>query len=169
MWKKAILVIALVIIFFLVQENFLPATNTFLSSINIIIMSVIWLSFIGSNWSWWFAILGGLLLDLEQGLMGVNTITYLLLVNLVLFLRVRIATTGRLTQFFSISLISLVGGMIFQYIFSWLGAKLVPELFSLAQNGLAILISFNQVIQLIVVNLAVLLICYSLFRKKLAI
>ncbi len=166
MWLKAFLVILIIIFFFLFQGSFLSIVSIFL---NPLIIAVIWLSFIDSKWLWWFVILGGGLLDLQQGLIGVNLATFILIASLVIYLRTRIAITGRFTQFFAISLLSLAIGVICQFFLRWLGLKLITDWLVASFVSQGFFITLSQMVQGVVVNFFVLLIFYILFRRRLIV
>lgn len=166
---KVIIIILMVIVFFLVQASFFTGSQIFFMALNLLWLTVIWLGFIDSRWVWWFVILGGFFLDLQQGLMGVNLLTLLLLTYLISFLRKRIAITGRFTQFFFLSLTSLVVGIIFQLILIWFKVIVMLDWPVGEEAGLSVLVNFNCVAQALGVNLLALLFFYPFFRKRLAL
>jgi len=168
-WLKVMIIILTIIVFSLVQASFFTGSQTFFIVLNPLWLTVIWLCFINSRWVWWFVILGGFFLDLQQGLMGVNLLTLLLLTYFISFLRKRIAITGRFTQFFFLSLISLLVGIIFQLILIWFKIIVTLDWPTGEEANLGVLVNFNCVAQALGVNLFALLIFYPFLRKRSAL
>lgn len=168
-WFKTAMVIFVVMIFFLAQVSFFSGSTIFFSLLNLFWLAVIWLCFSDSIWVWCFVVLGGLLLDLQQDLFGVNLITLLTLTLLISFLRKSIATTGRFVQFLLISLLGLIGAMLVQLSLIWLMIKLFAYGTAGQIASLGLLVNFGRIMPAVIVNLAVLLICYTFLRKKPAV
>ena len=168
-WLKPVAVIFVIMILFLVQTSFFSGSGTLLSLLNFFWLAVIWLRFRNSVWVWAFVVFGGLLLDLQQGLFGVNLITLFALALLISFLRKTIATTGRFIQFLLISLLGLVGAMLVQLFLIWAMIKFFADGLAGATASFGLLVNINRIIPAVAVNLAVLLGFYIFLKKTPAV
>jgi len=158
--------IILIFLMLLVQIALFAANQTFLVYLDLFTVMVIFLSFIDSRWSWWLVILGGWLLDLYQGTMGVNLLTFMFINLLINFLRSYISTTGRLKQFISLSVISLVAGFFFAHFSQWLILKIFNGLgdFNLLRYSLHF--SFWELFSGLLVNLLFLVFLYFIYLRN---
>jgi hypothetical protein len=161
-----LIIILTVIVVWLIQTSFLSASHSFLSSWNLIVSLVIWLSFVSSPYWWIAASAGGFLLDLQQGIFGLNLLTLVCVALIVIYLRKHIATTGRISQFTLITLVSLFMNMLIFYILSWLFSKFNgPEFFN---NWLIFgLVNLGKkIIFDLILNTAILSFIYTLYLRK---
>ena len=153
-------------VLFLIQTSLLPATNTFLSSINILVITVIWLSYIGSKWSLFIAFVGGLLLDIQLNLMGVNLLSFLLLITFIYFFKKKFITSDRFTYFISLSIISLCYLIILEVVWSWIFIGLFEGWNLVNRSEIKTLFHFDNIWQFVFINFVFLAIIYLLFKKR---
>ena len=166
MWFKLIFFSLLIVFISLVQANFLSATGSWLTSINLLAVMVIWLVWLGSPWVWGAAGIGGWLADLWQGLPGPQLLTLLSLALIVFLLQKTIATTGRLGQFLAVSLISLLSFFALEWFFTWLVGLVALDWFKLSGLTYSWAISFKDLFEFTGVNLMLLVLFYFLSNKK---
>jgi len=165
-WLKIILFSLLVILLWLIQSSFFPATNSWLIHLDLIVALVIWLSFLGSPYWWLAALIGGIMSDLNGGLVGINLITLFILAGMVIYLRKHVATTGRIGQFMFITAISLLMEIFILFTLNWLFSKVTS--LPLFVNWLKFDFSYvwHKIAAIILVNLSILTFVYYFYLKR---
>ncbi|MBU1037350.1 hypothetical protein KKF32_05015 [Patescibacteria group bacterium] len=164
---KSLVIILIIAVIYIFQSSFFSGSNTFLVNLNLIMIIVIWLSFVNSPWRWLFAIFGGWLLDLQQGTFGVNLITLVCLSGLVIVLRKYIATTtGRSGQFMVISITCLIIGIFLPYFLNLLLKILINSqaLFNWLNYGSPFV--WYKLLQYIMVNFVLLLLIHVFYLRR---
>lgn len=165
-FNKLFIILAILLIFFL-QYSFFSGVDGVLGQVNLLIILLIFYSYQSSAKRFLIAILAGALLDWQFASWGIYLVTFLLISELVVFIKRFIATTGRSGQFLLISLLALLVFNIFPYLLSSSFFHLNISISSLAFSNLGSWFYWQKIIVNLVINLLILwLIYFNTLRKR---
>lgn len=163
---KRLSVILIIIFLYLLQSSFFSATNLFLFSINFLIILVIWLSYIGSRWSLFVGLISGLLMDIQFSLIGVNLLSFLILVSFAYFFKKKFITSDRFFYFVLMIFFSLSLFVSIQFLLCWIFIGLFEGWSLINRSEINALFSFNNIWQFVFINFLFLNFFYVFLRKQ---
>ena len=165
MTLKNILIALTWLFLFLLQVSFMAGTGDLWSAINLLVIAVIGLGYLGSRWSL-AAVEAGALLDMQQGLWGVNLISFFLLAHFVYFFKKKIITSDKLGYFIILAAVALLYWAFWQVFLTWIFTGLNSNWHLAGQSAVMALFTPRDVFQFILINFFLSMIFYFIFKRR---
>ena len=156
MTLKNILIALTWLFLFLLQVSFMAGTGDLWSAINLLVIAVIGLGYLGSRWSL-AAVEAGALLDI---------ISFFLLAHFVYFFKKKIITSDKLGYFIILAAVALLYWAFWQVFLTWIFTGLNSNWHLAGQSAVMALFTPRDVFQFILINFFLSMIFHFIFKRR---